>query len=428
MKVAVFEDGRAVNFLPLTYTRAVFDLRLGAYTQLERTVKGLGSVDAVFVRERLTAVYRERLKGAAVNPAEADDDIVFVNSRLVVDSRVAALVRKRVKDRAYFAVFEEGDPLLVYAPRSLADRLCEALAGGELGTFAKLCRENLGTLSLSATVIGYLWDLIRVNASILSSDVSGLCTGEWEGEVDSRAVIYGDSGVYVARGAVVEAYAVLDARGGPIYIGENTRVGPGAVIKGPAYIGRNSAVTAHALIRSGSNVGDFCHVGGELKETIIHGYSNKGHTGFMGRAYIGEWVNLGAMTTNSDLKDTYGTVKVNVGGRRVDTGLTKVGCFIGDMARTSIGTLIYTGKKVGVASHLHGIVYEDVPCFTIYAKSLGAEPVELYLESAIEIQRRMMRRRGKVLTRAEEELIRRLFEVTEEERRAAGVRRGRFAL
>ena len=171
-----------------------------------------------------------------------------------------------------------------------------------------------------------------------------------------------------------------------------------------------------------------CRVGGEFEESVMHGYSNKYHAGFIGHAYIGEWVNIGAMTTNSDLKDTYGTVKVTIGTKRIDTGLRKVGCFIADMAKTSIGVLIYTGKKIGVASHLHGIVYEDVPSFTIYAKSLGAKSVELYLDSAIEIQRRMMARRKKELKDYEIEVIRKVFELTKEERIRGGVIKGAFKL
>jgi len=139
-------------------------------------------------------------------------------------------------------------------------------------------------------------------------------------------------------------------------------------------------------------------------------------------------VNIGAATTNSDLKNTYGTVQVLTRGRNLDTGLTRVGCFIGDHAKTSVGTQIYTGKKIGVASHVHGFVTRDVPSFTIWSESFGSKPVELYLQSAIETQKRVLSRRGVKQTREDVELLKRLFEITAQERKKAGVVKEKFVL
>lgn len=167
-----------------------------------------------------------------------------------------------------------------------------------------------------------------------------------------------------------------------------------------------------------------CRVGGELEESVLHGYSNKRHYGFIGHSYVGEWVNLGAGTTNSDLKNTYGPIRMMVSGRRVETGEIFVGCFIADHVKTSIGTLIYGGRKVGVASHLHGVVGRDVPSFTHYAESLGAGAVELRIDSVVETAKRMMARRGLTLAPEEERLLRTLYELSREERERAGVSKG----
>jgi len=201
----------------------------------------------------------------------------------------------------------------------------------------------------------------------------------------------------------------------------------GSRITGPTYIGDRTIITS-GLIREGCSVGHVCRVGGELEETIVHGYTNKYHTGFIGHAYIGEWVNLGAATTNSDLKNTYGTVQVATGGKKVDTGQKKIGCFIGDHAKTSIGTQIYTGRKIGVASHVHGFITEDVPSFTLWAKSLGAKSVELELESAIRTHERVLSRRDMKQTKEDVELLKKLFEITAKERERAGVVKGKFML
>jgi UDP-N-acetylglucosamine diphosphorylase/glucosamine-1-phosphate N-acetyltransferase len=231
----------------------------------------------------------------------------------------------------------------------------------------------------------------------------------------------------VSGGALIEAQVVLDARNGPIYVGKGSVVQSGSRITGPANIGDETIIHS-ALIHEGCSIGNVCRVGGELENAIVQGFTNKHHLGYIGHAYVGEWVNIGAATTNSDLKNTYGTVAVKVNGQKVDTKKTKIGCFIGDHAKTSIGTQIYTGKKIGVASHVHAFITEDVPAFTLWAKSIGTRPAEIYLESAIQTQKRVFARRGVKQTKEDIELLTKLFSMTARERREAGVAKRRFEL
>jgi UDP-N-acetylglucosamine diphosphorylase/glucosamine-1-phosphate N-acetyltransferase len=140
---------------------------------------------------------------------------------------------------------------------------------------------------------------------------------------------------------------VIDAEHGPIYIEEDVEVHPFTRIEGPCYIGKKSILLG-AKCREGNSIGPWCRVGGEVEESIIQGYSNKYHDGFLGHAYVGEWVNLGALTTNSDLKNDYTTVSVMLDGKHaIDTGSTKVGCLIGDHTKTSVGVSFNTGSYVG---------------------------------------------------------------------------------
>jgi hypothetical protein len=135
------------------------------------------------------------------------------------------------------------------------------------------------------------------------------------------------------------------------------------------------------------------------------------------------------MTTTSDLKMTYGNIKMDDGlGKKVDTGTSKVGSFFGDMCKTSIGTLIYSGRRIGVSSHLHGLVAQDVPSFAIYGSSIGASNVELEFESALETQKKVMARRNQRLTKAFEEMMRHVFSITAEERKKQKVRRAKFTI
>jgi len=144
----------------------------------------------------------------------------------------------------------------------------------------------------------------------------------------------------------------------------------------------------------------------------------------VGHSYVGEWVNLGAMTTTSDLKMTYGKVKV----AGTDTGLDNVGVFIADMAKTSIGTLVYSGTKIGVSAHLHGLVTKDVPSFSIWGAGIGAKSAELELSSAIETQKKMMSRRGQAMSKAYEKMIKNVFLMTAADRKKAGVRKAKFSV
>jgi UDP-N-acetylglucosamine diphosphorylase/glucosamine-1-phosphate N-acetyltransferase len=277
-------------------------------------------------------------------------------------------------------------------------------------------------------LLSYPWDLVNKNAELIKQDYSTMAKEECEGTVDDRATIYGRrEDVHVGKGSFIEAHVTLDARDGPIFIGNEATVHSGSRITGPTFIGDKTTIPT-GLIREGCSIGPVCRVGGELEETIIQGYTNKSHTGFIGHAYIGEWVNLGAGTTNSDLKNTYGTVQVAIKGKNVDTGTVKVGCFIGDHAKTSIGTQIYTGKKIGVTSQSHGFVTKDLPSFTIWSESLGSKPVELYLQSVIDTQKRAFSRRGVKQTREDIEMLKDLFRITAQERRMAGVVKKKFAL
>jgi hypothetical protein len=177
-----------------------------------------------------------------------------------------------------------------------------------------------------------------------------------------------------------------------------------------------------------SYIGNNCRIGGEIEQSIISDHTNKAHAGFLGHSYVGEWANIGAMTTTSDLKMTYGNIKTNSMKGKTNTGLNKLGSFFADMCKTSIGTLVYSGRRIGVSSHLHGLVANDVPSFTIYGKGIGAKNAELRLDSAIETQRKMMSRRGQNITKAYEQMMEHVFSITAVERRRGHAGKNKFSI
>jgi UDP-N-acetylglucosamine diphosphorylase / glucose-1-phosphate thymidylyltransferase / UDP-N-acetylgalactosamine diphosphorylase / glucosamine-1-phosphate N-acetyltransferase / galactosamine-1-phosphate N-acetyltransferase len=237
--------------------------------------------------------------------------------------------------------------------------------------------------------IKYLWELIVNLKEDLEEDLRGMGYGV-RGMVHPSAVIYLPEKVLIEEGAEIEACAVLDARQGPIYIGQGTIVKTGANLRGPLSIGPE------------------CRIGGEVTHSIFHGYSNKAHYGFIGHSYIGEWVNLGAGTTNSNLKNNYGTVKVQVNGKEVDSKQQFLGCFIGDFAKTGIGTLINTGTVIGLGANVLGgrVTPKYIPDFQWDEKS------RYRLEDFLKAAGAMMARRNIKLTDLQINKIRDVYDQT----------------
>ncbi|MFA4905862.1 MAG: putative sugar nucleotidyl transferase [Candidatus Margulisiibacteriota bacterium] len=255
-------------------------------------------------------------------------------------------------------------------------------------------QEINGRLLPSGREIKYPWDLIKYLKEDLEEDLKVLGAGI-KGEVHPTAVIHNPEQVLIEKGAVIDAHAVLDARQGPIFIGAGTIVHPHSLLRGPLSIGRH------------------CKVAGEIVHSVLLDYVNKGHYGFIGHSYICSWVNLGAGTTNSNLKNNYGGVKVQVEGKPVDSGETFLGCFIGDHTKTAIGTLLYTGCVIGVAANLFGQPYykKSVPSF-----SWGGGKEAARIEETIEIARAAMKRRGLELSAADIQLLKKVYTITKTER------------
>lgn len=158
--------------------------------------------------------------------------------------------------------------------------------------------------------------------------------------------------------------AVISTETGPVFLDRDSVIRPGSFVEGPCYVGAGTLIDG-AKVRPGCSFGPQCRIGGEVEASLFQGYANKHHDGFIGHAFIGEWVNLGALTTNSDLKNAYQPVQVSWQGKTVDTGLLKVGCFIGDHVKTAIGSLINTGTRIGTFANWFepGLSPKEIPAF-----------------------------------------------------------------
>jgi len=410
VQVIVFEDPLVEKFSPITDITPMQEVIVGGVKQSERFDKIFQSRTKWLVREYLkdkVPTDRKPLEG---------ESALLVNSRLIPNMGFLDLL-ERVDEGE--ALFLDGC-LLLAKIRAFDESTVRQQIEGKLNVLRK---RNLAD---KLHVIKNLWDIApKAVISYLSEDLLRFHISKDESKklphgIESIRVI-GRHPVYISENITVLGPVTIDAREGPVVIKEGTQIEPYAYLKGPLFIDKNTVIVAGSRI-AGSYIGIHGRVGGEVTTSIISDYSNKYHLGFLGHSYVGRWVNIGAGTITSNLKNTYGEIKV--GGQ--PTGLNKVGAFIGDHAKLSIGTMTYAGIRIGVASHLHGLVHEDVPPFTIYAKSIGWGLYELEVESAIRTYRRMAPRRGIDPDPVEEDLLRYLFERTETIRRNKGVIKGRL--
>jgi UDP-N-acetylglucosamine diphosphorylase/glucosamine-1-phosphate N-acetyltransferase len=416
MPIVLFEDHYWRNFSPLTLTKASFDLKVGARTFFEECAYSGNPPSAVLVRSQLEKVTAERHEGCEVNPAYLDSDAIFVNGLL----HPSTLDLPRLSKISHTFAITSGNRLLAARlSKRVAEYLQKCVEEGKPANIKFLkVEKSTDTLNTEEGLLSEPWDLIRVleNALVMQTTAA-----EQPSEILDGTKVLGANSI-VAEGAEIEEGTVIDARSGSIYIGPGAHIAPSRIV-GPTYIGSQTQIKQFSIIEK-SYIGRNCRIAGEIEHSIISDYSNKAHDGFLGHSYVGEWANLGAMTTTSDLKMTYGNIRM----AGLNTGLNKLGSFFGDMSKTSIGTLIYSGRRIGVSSHLHGLVANDVPSFTIYGEGIKARNVELELSSAIETQRKVMPRRGQQMSKAYERMIRDVFLFTVQERKKAKVRKARFAL
>ncbi len=284
---------------------------------------------------------------------------------------------------------------------------------------------DLEQQEIDTKLINYPWDLVSNNGDQLVTDFNLLTDGNSKklGDIHKEVTLLNPSQIHISEGAKLAPGVVIDAESGPVYIDKNVKILPNAVIEGPAFIGSDSLIKIGAKIYENTSIGEVCKVGGEVEESIIHAYSNKQHEGFLGHAYLGMWVNIGADTNNSDLKNDYGNVSVYVNGELIDTGSMFVGLTMGDHSKTGINAMFNTGSNIGVSCNLYGsgIQPKSVPSFSWGSTEEGFSTYRI--EKAIEVARRVMTRRKVKFTEVEEQLFRSVFELSMPMRETAGIQR-----
>jgi UDP-N-acetylglucosamine diphosphorylase/glucosamine-1-phosphate N-acetyltransferase len=406
LNLCLFEDEYCNRLAPLTLTRPVFELRCGISLLREKITRHFPESRLyLFCREYLAEMVREAMPEVPVKRPPVDNGL-FINGRFILGEKIPAPASQNMvwkKDGEVAAAWITGNRLATLA--QIKD-----------GIIPVSWFDGLAVEEIDGTFIRYPWDLVHHNPEQIRSDFAYFNRGgQILGKIYPNVTLLEEKNIYIGAGAKLKPGVVLDAEDGPIYIDEGATIMANACLQGPVFVGKKSSIKMGAKIYEGTSIGEVCKVGGEVEESIIHSHSNKQHEGFLGHAYLGQWVNIGADSNNSDLKNNYSTVKVYVNGEMVDSGLLFVGLIVGDHAKCGINTMFNTGTVVGAMSNVFGAGYPDkfIPSFTWG----GIEKMETYdLEKALEVARRVMARRKITLSPAQEKMLRHVFEITTAER------------
>ncbi|UCG51390.1 MAG: hypothetical protein JSW58_14570 [Candidatus Latescibacterota bacterium] len=468
--VCIFEDKKFSNFFPLSLSQPVFELRIGFQNfrirlQEETTAEKVG----VLCRDYLAPLMKLRDSTLVVNEIPTGET-VFLNGRVlcygtelaelleklpdggiavkggyVVAAKLAgeaaqdfaAYIRKRIseetieqlckelkgyvaakgktsgaKQRRRTLVSQEADEGTYEDDHALGqDSLAEKLPQQLL---QMIDRHNLRRVDVSeARLLSFPWQLIDENPQVIEDDFQ---KSPFRGQSEETVVypgvrMVGEDNVVVGEGVVLKPGVVLDASAGPIFINDGTSVMANALILGPSYVGKNSIIKSGAKILEGTSIGDVCKIGGEVDRSVFGSYSNKQHDGFLGHSYIGQWVNIGAGSNNSDLKNNYSAVRMWCAGMIRETGRQFLGLIMGDHTKAGIGTLFNSGAVIGFNCNLYGseLVEKFVPSFSW---GHGKDMVDYELEKAMLTAQVVMERRDVKYGDAYKNIFKKIFDLS----------------
>ncbi|MDF1697863.1 MAG: GlmU family protein [Saprospiraceae bacterium] len=395
--IILFDDDNWEGLLPLTFTRPICELRVGALTIREKWEKHLNANGSFITQDFLSEKY----------PINIEKDNIIINSTVLPTPKLLKLVKQLGSNEAIL----DGDELLVARlTRDQFDNLIDDKGITELEGIDVSNDENL----IRRIIRPY--DIFSLNAIEIKNDFDLLTIGRTSAPISSTNTVIHPENIFIEASATVEG-AILNAKEGPIYIGHNAEIMEGSSVRGPLAMCENSIIKMGAKVYGATTLGPYSKVGGEVKNSILLGYSNKGHDGFLGNSVIGEWCNLGADTNISNLKNNYDEVKIwsYEDQRFTRTGLQFCGLIMGDHSKTGINTMFNTGTVVGVNANIFGSGYPRnyIPS---YAWG-GAHGFKTYqLNKSMETAERVMSRRSITLTENDKHILEHIFLSTSKHR------------
>jgi len=402
MQAVLLEDLERGRFGPLTLLRSQFELRCGVLELREKLeLRRPDWTIALLPRPELAAVVAERHVGRGID-ALGDGPTVALLGTVVVDDALLRAIED-VKAESLLAT-PSGEIVGAVLGGDARERL-ESTGAAEAGPGALLDGE---AVEVPARTVHHPWELVAATAGEIAADAPLVPhAGEMRGGRHRSACLDAEENVTVGEGSELGANVVLDARRGPVVVGRDVLVEPNAVLAGPVAVGDGCIVRAGAVLHGGTSLGPVCRVGGEVHASVMQSHANKQHVGFLGHSYVGSWVNIGAGTNTSDLKNSYGDVRVELDREVIDTGSRSVGAVIGDHSKTAIGTRLNTGTVIGIFC---SVFADGFPPKHVESFSWGTRDgfVRYRLDDALETARTVMARRGEALGPAVEARVREL--------------------
>lgn len=391
MNSILFDDQHSEQLLPFTYTRPVATFLVGIWTIREKW-------EAVLGRSASFKPYRAYLAKKFGEVLGADNQ--YINGALLPDADLANAISALGMQQ-----------MLVKDNRVLALRTGKGIEEFEI--LALLAR-GFQAISYTAElrIIQYPEDIFRMNGAEIKADYEVITRGRVSVDCDATNRLIAPEQIFIEAGAKL-CCATINASAGPVYIAADAEIMEGATIRGPFFLGAHSTIKMGAKIYGDTSVGPHCKVGGEVSNSVILGFSNKGHDGFMGNSVIGEWCNWGADTNNSNLKNNYEIVKLwdQATGRFRSTGLQFAGLMLADHAKTGINTMFNTGTVVGVGANIFGSGFPRnfLPSFA-WGGSQGIETFRF--NKFVQTAEKVMERRGIALDEVELAILQAVYDET----------------
>ncbi|WP_044302971.1 putative sugar nucleotidyl transferase [Rhodopirellula sallentina] len=465
MLIYCFEDDRVEQLAPIVHARPAYAIGCASYRLIDwlHTLRKehedaclVGEVRDYLV-EIQSADYKiqtppKSLRSPTTTESE-HPDVLLVNARLIPSVSNLRVLRDLVRSQRYSVIMSDhpehetdvepdsektqdmpGSILAAWVPAGEISKAIERSAklkrdtktststgsagarGGENESSEKssfyrvLCRHAASTASRSSAQLSeFHWphDVVAAHMKCINDSI--------EYRISQGNYSQLQDGVFVGENVSIGDYESIHTDGGAIVLDDNVKVGPFCFLEGPLYAGANTRVIEHSSIKDGVALGHTTKIGGEVEASVIEPYTNKQHHGFLGHSYLGSWINLGAGTCNSDLKNTYGKINIEYGNTKVPTGMQFLGCIMGDYSKSAINTGIFTGKVIGVCSMMYGFVTSNVPSYVNYARLFGQTSL-LPPEVMVNTQARMFARRKVQQRQADIDLIHAMYHRTEAER------------
>ncbi len=410
MNVLLFEDELVSRLYPITTGRPAFSISCGSFRLIDWTEAIFADQACASVRPHLQAMLKADHRELRGDLQATEAWTLCLNARLVPSRSNLERIMQLAANPAPLVVTQGGQAIAAAIVPTVNLGRSPLNDCGQVNHALQQFTRNLTPQKVQLDLFDFPHDVIRFNQRIFDENLAFRLSGDRYREIAD--------GVFVSGSVTISDFVVTNTKAGPILIEDDTAIGPFCFLRGPLHLGPRTRVNEHAAIKDYVSIGHTTKIGGEVESSVIEPFSNKQHHGFLGHSYLGSWINLGAGTCNSDLKNTYGEVKMDYSGERVPSGMQFVGCIIGDYSKTAINTSIFTGKTIGVCSMVYGFVTTNVPSFTNYARSFG-QVTEMSPSVMEATQKRMFSRRNVLQRPLDSELLVAMHALTQKERQMA---------